>query len=101
MAEVIFHPDGITNRVKVVAGEIALDGSNPTDVNVAGKLSTIVSVSVSLLNATAPGTGMSTVTYSKSGTVVSFYAWKPTATADTALVASTDTETVSYQIIGY
>jgi len=101
MAEVVLAPDSKSSRTKVVAGEVALDGANPTPVDVAGKLSTVVSVHVSLKNGSAPGVGTSVLTYDIDGTTVNVYAWKVTASGDATLIASTGTETISYQIIGH
>jgi hypothetical protein len=102
MAEqVVYSTDQKSSRVKHVSGEVALDGTNPTPVDVAGKLRKVVSVNVTIRNATAPALGLSLVTYDIVGTVVNFYGWEPTLAADTTLVASTDTETISYDIVGY
>ena len=103
MAEVLFHPDGITNRVKIIAGEVALDGTNPTSIPYSGKLSTIVAVYVTILNASAPGLGTQVLTYAVDTTnkEVDIHAWKPSSTTIHNLVASTGTETVSYVIVGF
>jgi len=101
MAEVVFSPESKSNRVKVVSGAKALDASNPTAVSVAGKMRSVVSVQLTLLDATAPGVGTSVLTYSVSGTAVSVYAWKPTSSSNPTLIASTGTETFSYTVIGY
>jgi len=100
MAEKVLFPDGLTNRVKLVVGEVALDGSNPTAVTI-NEVDTIVGVTVSMLNASAPALGTSVITYAFTGNVLSIYAWKPTGAGDTTLVASTGTETVSYVVMGY
>lgn len=101
MAEVVFSPDHKTNRVKVVAGEVALDASNPTPISVAGKLRTIVSVKISLRNASTPGVGTSILTYDISDETVNVYAWKVTSSSVTTLIASDGTETFSYEIVGF
>lgn len=85
--------------LRMVAGEVALDGSNPTPV-VTG-LSTIVGVGLALKGSTAPGDNTSVVTYDTSGGTLNLYAWKNTSGSDPTLVASTGTETVGYTVFGY
>lgn len=82
----------------VVRGEVALDGSNPTPV-VTG-LKSLSSVSLTLKGSAAPGVGTSVLTYAVSGGTINIYAWKVTSSADTTLIASTGTETVSYVATG-
>ena len=94
------NPEKVTTNEHVYAGEIALDGSNPTTVTVPG-WTAITGVAVSLSNASAPGVGTSILTYATSANVVSIYAWKVTSSSDTTLVASTGTETVGYVLTGY
>jgi predicted RecA/RadA family phage recombinase len=79
---------------KIVAGEAALDGSNPTPI--ATGLTTITSVELVLKKNTAPGVGTSILTYDTTGGTLNVYGWKPTATGDCTLIASTGTETFSY-----
>ena len=98
MAEVILNPEKKSTNARMVCGEVALDGSNPTDIE--SGLSTVVSVNLNISNSSAPGVGTSVLTYSASGGTVSVYAWKVTSSSDTTLVASTGTETVSYCICG-
>lgn len=81
-----------------VAGEVALDGSNPTPI--ASGLTTVTSVELALKKNSAPGVGTSVLTYDVSGGTVNVYAWKPTSNADPTLIASTGTETFSYVIRG-
>jgi predicted RecA/RadA family phage recombinase len=83
---------------KVVAGEAALDGSNPTPI-VTG-LTTIVSVELALKKNTAPGLGTSSLTYDTTGGTVNVYGWKPTGAGDCTLIASTGTETFAYVVRG-
>jgi predicted RecA/RadA family phage recombinase len=85
--------------LRMVVGEIALDGSNPTPV--ATGLSAIVGAVVALKTASAPGVGTSIVTYNTSGGTLNLYGWKVTANNDTTLIASTGTETVGYAAWGY
>ena len=101
MAQVVFAPEAVSNRLKIVAGEAALDGSNPTPVDFSAFFSTaVVAVVVNLAGATTPGDGTRLVTYSVSGKTVNFYAWKAAA-ADPTLEASTGTDTFSYVVVGY
>jgi hypothetical protein len=83
----------------VVAGEVALDGSNPTPV-VTG-FDVITGVSLALKGTSAPGVGTSVLTYGISGGTLNIYAWKVTNSTTTTLVASTGTETVGYVVTGY
>lgn len=81
---------------EVVTGSVALDGTNPTPV--ATGFATIDDVQVSIKGTSAPTTTV--VTWDASGSTVNLYGWKVTGTADTTLIASDGTETVSYTIIG-
>lgn len=87
-----------SGSVKVVSGEVALDGSNPTPV--ATGLSTITAVVITQKKATAPGVGTSVFTYDTTAGTLNIYAWKPTSNSDPTLIASTGTETVSYVAFG-
>lgn len=66
--------------------------------DIATDFATIDSVSAMLEGDTAPTTNV--LTYSVDGSTVTISGWMPTATADTALVASDGEETVSVVIIG-
>jgi hypothetical protein len=92
-------PNSLANEIKVVSGEIDLDGSNPTTVTTG--LSAIVSAGITLKQATAPGVGTSHFTYDTDGTTLSIYAWKVTSNSNPTLVASAGTETVGYVVVGY
>jgi len=81
-----------------VAGEIALDGTNPTAV--ATGLSSITSCNVNLKLATAPGVGTSNITYSTTAGTLNIYGWKVTSSSDNTLIASTGTETIGYSCSG-
>lgn len=59
---------------------------------------TIDSVVATVQKATAPTT--SALTYSVSGSTVTIHGWMATAADDTALIASTAEESVSYIIMG-
>lgn len=94
---------GVAAGYKVARGATALDGSNPTPV-ISG-LATVVSVTGVIKTPTAPGVGTSIVTFDASTTglaagTFNMYAWKPTGTADAALIASTGTETVYWIAVG-
>lgn len=84
--------------LKIVAGEIALDGSNPTPI--ATGLTSIVAAVACLKGNAAPGDNTSVVTVDISGGTVNLYGWKNTGGTDPTLVASTGTETVEYIVIG-
>ncbi len=89
---------GVAAAYKVARVEIALDGSNPTPW--ATGLTTIIAAGCTLKGSAAPGVGTCLVTAVISGTSVNFYGWKPTATGDCTLVASTGTESVYGWAIG-
>lgn len=99
MAQATLSPETKSSKLKMVAGEIALDASNPTPV-VTG-LTTIVGVGLAIKGTSAPGDNTSVLTYGASGGTLSIYAWKNTSGTDPTLVASTGTETVSYVVMGY
>lgn len=82
-------------------GNVALDGSNPTSVTMT-PLATIDGCSVTMMGSTAPGADPSVYSVNVSATAgqLDIYAWKPTASGDTALVASTSTRQVSYSCVG-
>ena len=95
-------PNGITTegtRVpRIVMGEVALDGGNPTPVSTG--LTSITAVTLTLKGTAAPGDTTSVVTYDTSGGTLNIYAWKNTGGTDPTLVASTGTETVGYMALG-
>ena len=104
------HPTRKATQEHFVTGEVALDGSNPTTVNLPNFHAAITAVSVSLKGSSAPGVGTSVLTYdytAESGvgtggtSTLDIYAWKPTDATDPTLIASTGTETVSYVVSGY
>ena len=102
MPKQVFAPGDRDSRLKFVTDEVALDGSNPTPINLAGYLTKVIGVILNMKGSVAPGaTPAALLTYDIVGTVVNVYAWRPTATADTALIASTDTDTFTYIAIGY
>lgn len=84
----------INRQVVVAAGEVTLDGSNPTPV--ATGLNKVLSATVSLKQATAPGDDPSWLSVDYSGTdgTLNVYAWKNTGGTDPTLVASTNNSAV-------
>lgn len=92
-------PEGKASTGKLYAGEVALDGSNPTPVTL--PFSNVDSVALTLKGGTAPGDNTSILTYAVVGNVLNIYAWKNTGGTDPTLVASTGTETVSFQVVGH
>jgi len=97
-------PGGITvengaSVPRTVAGEVTLDGSNPTPV--ATGLTTIDSAVVCLEGSTAPGADPTQVSCAISGGTLNIYAWKPSAAGATDLIASTNsTRKVKYIAVG-
>lgn len=95
-------PDGLSSRgttvPKIVAGEVALDGTNPTPI--ATGLTTVTGVALTLKGTAAPGLSTECLTYDVSGGTVNVYAWKATSVSNPTLIASTGTETIGYVITG-
>ena len=91
------YPSGQKGQ-KVYTGEVALDGSNPTPVTTGLKV--VTAAFVCRKDATAPGAGPHNLSVDFGGSLVggllNIYAWEATATADTAEVASTSTDVVSW-----
>lgn len=75
-------------------GTTALDGSNPTPV--ASGLPALTACTATIQGTSAPGVGTSVVTVAISGTTLNVYAWKPTSSSDTTLIASTGTEVIQW-----
>ncbi len=90
-------PEHRASRYKILADEMALDGSNPTPI-VTG-FTKVEAVALNLQGAGAIGDNTSILTYAIDGGTVNVYAWKAAA-ADPTLEASTGTETFSYTILG-
>lgn len=82
------------------SGVVLLDGSNPTPV-VTG-LNTLTSCFVMRNTATTPGVTASTFTvqFTAGAALLNIYAWKPTSSSVTTLVASTDTDIVTWFCTG-
>jgi len=84
-----------TPGCRMVAGVTALDGSNPTPV--ATGLTTIVAAVATINKTSAPGVGTCAVTTEfATGGTLNLYGWKPTASGDCTLIASTGTENVAW-----
>ncbi len=82
----------------IKAGVTALDGANPTPI-VTG-LTTVLGFALTLSKSTAPGVGTSQVTGVISSGTINMYGWKPTASGDCTLIASTGTEDVAWVAVG-
>lgn len=67
-----------------------LDGANPTPIDLSAYLSTVQGGVVSIRNAAAPALDPTMVTCNPSGATLNVYAWKPTASGDGTLIASTN-----------
>lgn len=89
---------GVAAGYKIARGETALDGTNPTPVTTS--LTTIVSCTLTVKIATSTGVDTSMLTYGTSSGTLNMYAWKPTSSSDTTLVASTGTQTVGWICVG-
>jgi len=101
MAKQIFAPGERDSRLKFVSDEVALDGSNPTPINLAGYLTKILGFVATYKGSAAPGISPHQLTYDIVGTTVNVYCWKATGVADTTLIAGTDTDTFTYVAFGY
>ena len=99
MATSTIRPGKKNTNTGVHAGEIALDGSNPTAITT--PFSTITGVALTISSASSTGVGTSVLTYANSSGTCSVYAWKVTETGNATLVASTGTETIGFVITGY
>jgi hypothetical protein len=99
MATALLAPNVQMNETRVLGGEVALDGTNPTVIDT-GRLRGVVSVALSL-RSSAPGLGTSVLTYQVVGSRVDVYAFKATSASNPTLIPSTGTETFSYTVIGY
>lgn len=90
--DVTIHSDtGRTIRgVRIITGEVTLDGANPTPVALAPRLGAVLGGVVSFKNTAAQALDPSLVTCNPSGTTLNVYAWKVTGAADATLIASTN-----------
>lgn len=102
MAQKVISLNNLSNELKIVAGEVALDGSGATSVAIPG-ITTAVAVILSQAGATTPGDSTEVLTYDFGTTEgqLDIYPWKNTNGTDPTLVASDGTQTVSYVVIGY
>lgn len=89
---------GSRKGASMVSGFVALDGANPTPITTPFR--EVTAVSLTLAGAVAPGLTASVLTYDVVDNVVNVYAWMPTSATNPTLIASTDTDNVSYMIIG-
>jgi len=78
--------------LKIVGGEVTLDGSNPTPVTTG--LTTIYAAFAIQKVAVTPGDDPSAFTVDYTGGALSIYAWKNTGGTDPTLVASTNNAAV-------
>lgn len=102
MPQVVFAPEAKSNRLKIVAGEVALDGTNPTPVDLSAVFRTaIVAVSLTIKGTTALGDNTTILWYNIVGTRVDIYGGKNTGGTDPTIVDATGTETVTYVAVGY
>jgi hypothetical protein len=84
-----------TAGCRMVGGVTALGGTNPTPI--ATGLTTIVAAVATLNKTSAPGVGTQSVTTEfATGGTLNLYGWKPTASGDCTLIASTGTENVAW-----
>jgi hypothetical protein len=83
---------GSAAGLMVDAGEVTLDGGNPTVVTVTG-MTSITAVTLTIKSATALGDDPVQVSYNTSGTTLNIYAWKNDG-SDPTLVASTNSAIV-------
>lgn len=94
---------GVAAGYKIARGEATLDGTNPTPVTTG--LTTVVAAVVSHKTTTAPGLDPTHFTVDYGGGVTAgeldIYAWKPTASGNATLIASTNnTAVISWIAIG-
>lgn len=94
----LISPETRATNIKIVTGEAALDGTNPTPVETG--LRTIYAVTLAL-KATAPADGTKVLTYTTTNGRINVYAWTTADGADPTLVDSTGTESFSYIAAGY
>jgi hypothetical protein len=83
---------GSSAGFKMDAGEVTLDGSNPTVVTVTG-MTSISSVQLTLKKSSTPGDDPTSFSYDTSGTTLNIYAYKTDGT-DPTLIASTNSSAV-------
>jgi hypothetical protein len=92
---------GVASGYMVARGTVTLDGTNPSSATTG--LTAIVACSVTDKRSTAPGVDPTAFTIATAAVAgrLDIYAWKPTTTTDTTLVASGDSDdTVDWICVG-
>lgn len=79
---------------RVIYGEVQLDGSNPTPVNLAAYLTTVKGAVASLRTGAIPTDALMGVTVGISAATLNIYAWQNTTGTDPTPAASTDNSAV-------
>ena len=89
-----------TTTGAIDAGTTQLDGSNPTSVTTG--LSALRACSVTRTIGTTPGVTFATFTILRTSVAgrLDIYAWQPTSSSDTTLVASTSQDVVEWLCVG-
>ncbi len=101
MAQVVVAPEVKSNRLKIVAGEIALDGTNPTPVNLAPFFKTkIVAAALTIKGTTALADATVIVWYNINGLVLDIYGGTHDG-SDPTITDSGGNEVISYVAVGY
>lgn len=102
MAQVVVAPEVKSNRLKIAAGEVDLDGTNPTPVNLSSVFKTaIVAVLLTVKGTTALGDNTIVAWYNTTGTLLDIYGGKNTSSVDPTIANATGNETISYIAVGY
>lgn len=94
-------PAAVAAGYKIARGTVTLDGSNPSSAT--SGLATIVACTVTNKRSTAPGLDPTEFTIATAAVAgrLDVYAWKPTASGDATLVASTDADdTIDWVCVG-
>ena len=90
--------------IRMLAGTVTLDGSNPTSVDVSAFVSSILMAQATMSGSGATGADPNQITALINGTSLDIYAWKVTtggAAGNPTEVASTDNaRVINYFIIG-
>ena len=94
MTQFVMAPEKKSSGVFIVAGTVALDGSNPTDVTIPCQEILLGVASISVAAPLALSTSTLGVTWS--GKTLTIEGYKPTGAGDTTLVDSDGTQTVAY-----
>ena len=79
---------GAPSQYRVVGGTGTLDGSNPTPVTTG--LTTVIAGVACFTGSTAPALDPTILTTAASSGTLNVYAWKPTASGDVTMIASTN-----------